>query len=656
MNISKSTKLISLGVIAGYLFTLFAFNYAVSTLKIGGPLYEKIALGKDLIADVLPPPAYLVEAYLEANLALQTAKRSDPEVELHITALNGLADAYEERHRFWLAQDMEPELRSAFSEESYRPGQQFLRLIKEQFIPAIRVGNAEKATLVFQEIETVYKQHRAAIDKVVRLANDYNRKIVEQANRSETWSLAAVWSVSCLVLILIIGSAAGMFTRILRPISAIRDTMQTIVGGRLEIEIPYAGSQNEIGEMAAAVDVFRLNAIERLKLEQEVRDSQVKELEHQRKLEQEIRRFRGMIAQSIDTLKQEVDMMRQSTISLLCSAAAAAGEADQAAAACSSAASNANAVSAAAEELGASIREISQQASSTSSIVGEAAETGRKTNGTVAALTHAADQIGSVVKLIRGIADQTNLLALNATIEAARAGESGRGFAIVAAEVKSLSEQTARATEEIAACISKIQSSTSDTADAIGGITRKVLDIHHLTGAIAAAVEEQNAATNEIARNTSLAADSTRSAATNAQGVTSISKQTREEAEKMSRTSEKVFEVSHLLSSAVDDFASALNADLSERRGEIRSFLNKTVTVTKGSQIIRTKGIDRSNSGLRVQDRGDINPGDQVKVDWGQGQKKAVVAWASPSEAGLQLSEDKSVPRFTPIRPDSRAA
>ena len=129
-----------------------------------------------------------------------------------------------------------------------------------------------------------------------------------------------------------------------------------------------------------------------------------------------------------------------------------------------------------------------------------------RTNATVKELNEAAGRIGDVVKLITDIAEQTNLLALNATIEAARAGEAGRGFAVVASEVKALAGQTAKATEEIGAQIAGMQQATMRSIEAIGAIERTIREIGEISGAIAAAVTEQGAATQEIARSVETAA------------------------------------------------------------------------------------------------------------------------------------------------------
>ena len=148
-----------------------------------------------------------------------------------------------------------------------------------------------------------------------------------------------------------------------------------------------------------------------------------------------------------------------------------------------------------------------------------AVDNARRTGDTARALAEGAQKIGDVVKLIQSIAEQTNLLALNATIEAARAGEAGRGFAVVASEVKSLAGQTAKATTEISEQITAIQAASDETVNAIRNVADVIAEIDQIGTAIAAAIEEQGSATREIARSVQEAARGTQEVNTNISGV-----------------------------------------------------------------------------------------------------------------------------------------
>ena len=157
-------------------------------------------------------------------------------------------------------------------------------------------------------------------------------------------------------------------------------------------------------------------------------------------------------------------------------------------------------VAASTEEMVASIREISRSSNESADMSKSTLASAIETNKTIQQLGASSQEIGNVIKVISSIAQQTNLLALNATIEAARAGDAGKGFAVVANEVKELAKQTAKATEDITHRIGAIQKDTSSAVDAIGNISKAMEKLNSISGAIAAAVEEQTATTNEVSR------------------------------------------------------------------------------------------------------------------------------------------------------------
>jgi methyl-accepting chemotaxis protein len=323
--------------------------------------------------------------------------------------------------------------------------------------------------------------------------------------------------VGGLVIAVLIGSAAFCFLSIARPIGRLNDAMTEIANGHIDIEIPGAGRGDEIGDMSKTVTVIRENAersvlerqeeANRLQAQQTARRAaEMRELANSFELEV------GDIVGAVSSLATELE----SAATTLTKTADVTQQLSTSSASASDAASNnVQSVAAASEKLSSSLNQIAQQVRESSKIAGAAVEQARQTDARINELSRAASQIGEVVKMITAIAEQTNLLALNATIEAARAGESGRGFAVVANEVKALSAQTAKATGDISNHIAGMQTATQESVTAIKAIGSTIDRVAEIAAAIAAAVSEQDAATQEISRNAQQAAQRTTEVAAN---------------------------------------------------------------------------------------------------------------------------------------------
>lgn len=319
---------------------------------------------------------------------------------------------------------------------------------------------------------------------------------------ARTFRLTMILGGICTFLLIAASVLSLLIVRsILRPLASAVRELRTLASGNTDLFLEAAGGLREIAAIRHAVAFFRDALIERKKLSAEQEQENKKQLDRQLRVDQLVNAFRGEVTVSLGAVSTTAGTMRVTANSLNGIADSTSGEASSAASAAEQAAAAAEAVASAAEELSASIHEISRQVMTTKDVVRHATDAASATNQRVDGLAETVANIGTVVQLISQIAEQTNLLALNATIEAARAGEAGRGFAVVASEVKSLASQTAQATENISKQISNIQTSTGEAVSAIRQITQIMGDIDQYTTAIATAVEQQGLATQEISQN-----------------------------------------------------------------------------------------------------------------------------------------------------------
>ena len=503
LTISRAVLIFGLITAAGLGAVIATSVYGLAQLKVGGPLYNQIKLGNDLIADILPPPEYVIEAYLEATLVL----REPEQLSAHRDRITQLKKEYDERREFWIKSDLDPALKAKLVEKSDQEVRRFWTAIQDGLLPALAKGDGAAAAKSYAEITARYTAHRAIIDDIVKQTNDQNAATeVAATERVSTFTLV-LWGVSAVVFLIIGAGLFGVAFGVIRPIAEMTKVMKGLAGGDLTVTVPALSRDDEVGAMARAVQVFRENALRVQSMESEQASLKLKaEGERKAAVQAMADGFDsaiGKIIQTVSTASSELEssagrLTKTAEVTQMLSATVASASEQSSA--------NAQSAAAAAEEMASSVSEIGRQVQDSHKISREAVSQVEQTNARIADLAQSAGRIGEVVRMIGAVAEQTNLLALNATIEAARAGEAGRGFAVVASEVKALAAQTAKATEEISEQIAQMQSATNQSVLAIQEIGGTINRIAEISQAIAAAVEEQGATTQETSRSVHQAA------------------------------------------------------------------------------------------------------------------------------------------------------
>ena len=423
-----------------------------------------------------------------------------------------------------------------------------------------RQAGDELDSIVEQRLDPLGAKLRGGLIELSRMAHEQAEAASGNVEEVADRAVLLLWGAIGAAVLLGALTASVTLVTIARSLSRVIAPMGALSRGELEAEVPFRGRKTELGQIADAVQLFKEALIEKRRLDEEGAAAAAAKLERGRSLERLMNSFEGKIGALTGSLASAATEM-QATAAVMTGAAEEATERTIAASAATEEASaNVQTVAGAAEQLSASIREIADQVSQSSSIASRAVSEAEQTDATVQSLAQGAARIGEVVQLISSIASQTNLLALNATIEAARAGEAGRGFAVVASEVKALANQTARATEEITAQISAIQVSTGSAVEAIRAITGTIGEISQIADTIAAAVEEQRAATQEIARSVSEAATGTAEVAANVVALEAAAASTGSAAGQVLVAAGELSQQSEVLNQEVGEFLSEVKA------------------------------------------------------------------------------------------------
>ncbi|TNE63874.1 MAG: HAMP domain-containing protein [Alphaproteobacteria bacterium] len=502
------------------------------------------------------------KAYKQQSAALMQMVAGDPALKAKVQAILATVDE-------WKSTYVEPQIQLT---------SHYLTVNQARAMEA-----TGKPGALFRQILAQQNDFEAVSQAIADAAKTQSSEVVEVVN---------ITILASIVMIALVAVLAGfLFIQVIAaPIKAMTRAMLDLASGDYKIRIPGMNYKDEIGAMASAVNTFKENAIESERLRAEAdaakareeameRDRQEKErlameaererqeaelVERERKsaaINHLIANFEAGVCTALKAVGDAIGSLGKTAQVLVQTANDASTQSAAVSAAAEESSVNVETVAAASEELGHSIAEIARQMEMSLTQSREATDIAMDSESIMQALTSSSDEIGKIVELINDIAEQTNLLALNATIEAARAGDAGKGFAVVASEVKSLATQTARATEQIGQQIGSVQSQTAQASDAMRHVRDSISKIAEMAAGVAAAIEEQRAATDEIARNVQEASAGTQAVSQNVSGVAEGARRTRTCSSDMSDSASAITDAIDMLRNVTTEFLEAVRAE-----------------------------------------------------------------------------------------------
>ncbi len=482
---SKLNILVSI-IISSIIFLVIVQFIILNYIRIKGPIYNDIVRNKDLIADILPPPEYILETYL---VVLQMLDTKDS---LEMNALKNrfaqLKKDYDDRHEVWVKELPQGDMRDLMIIKSYEPAIQFYEICSKEYIPAVTAGEMDKAKqLTMGLLKEKYSEHRSMIDKVVEYAikdstalENTALKVIKQSN---FWIV--VFSLTIIFVILLFGILISVSIR--NPINQMKSMLKDVAEGEGDLTKRLkVNTKDEVGEMSGLFNAFisRIQDIIRRVSSNTITIAAASE---------------ELSATSIQISANAEQMSAQSN-TVASATEESTANINNIHSAIEAMASSVNDVAVSIDEINLSLNEVSRNCQKELNIASNADAKAKTTQEIMLLLGGSAKEINKVVDVIGKIADQTNLLALNATIEAASAGDSGRGFAVVANEVKELARQTAQATDEIKKQIGSMHNNTTNSIKAIEEITKIIHEFNTISQTIVSAVEQQSATVSEIAK------------------------------------------------------------------------------------------------------------------------------------------------------------
>lgn len=423
----------------------------------------------------------------------------------------------------------------------------------------IEVGNLVAAKKLAEQIEMEEEQLNHELSE---LLHELEKFTSDAAIKAEHHEKSAIKSITILIAIsLFLNVIMGLLVVgvISKAIKSSTNALKEVATGNTDIEIPGIGNKNEFGEIAKAIQTFKDNTIEKVKLEQERKLAEEQSVEKNKQAMNDIAdKFERKVSSMINSVAAAATELNHTAESMGGNISEVDSKAQDAAKSSQETAQNVNTVASASEEMAASVKEISGQIGKSTEVVNEAVQKAENAESSAKTLEEATTQMGSVVDLIRDIAEQINLLALNATIESARAGDAGKGFAVVASEVKNLAGQTTKATEDISKQIEGVQSVSTQVSESLNSIKISVDKVNEYSGEISTSVGEQSSATNEIAKNMQIASAGTQKVTDNVSHITGSAAHAKESSLQMLDASQMLSKEAEQLSAEVSMFLSEI--------------------------------------------------------------------------------------------------
>lgn len=548
MRISISTAVTATGLalIAGVLLTLLTGAEALNRLKVNGPIYEDIIYSKDLIADILPPPLYVIESYALAN---ESALHPDT-LAVNAPRMKVLKEQYEERRAYWKTTTLPASLKSKLLDDVLVKGDDFWREMQGVTLPALQANDRNAIVASLSALRVKFHQHEAAVNELVEMGNVFGKQKEAYAASQTSLLQGASYGLGVFLILLCIASTLFIRRRAIRPLGDMTNAMTKMADGDLRDEPPHLGRQDEIGAMAKALAVFRDAGLAKRRLEaqadeaRQMSDRERQERERERLADADALRFAveqlgnglsqlatGDLSRSLDqpfhprfeTLRQnfnesistlrltlrdvlsETDHLNRQGQDLRGGADNLARRTEQQAAALEETAAALEQVNATGkasveriEDARNLVKDARDAAVHSSQVVGKAISAMHR-------IETVSGEIGSIIGTIENIAFQTNLLALNAGVEAARAGEAGKGFAVVAQEVRELAQRSAAAANEIKQLVARSGQEVAGGVDLVQSTGTVLAQIEAVVSridinidSIATAAREQSVGLSEI--------------------------------------------------------------------------------------------------------------------------------------------------------------